>query len=497
MSKLNSFQAKNLMNDYMSISHNLETMLNQVLSLCEEISICDTDKMDPASSKFIIKFRELINKSDTKNLSFGLNKFNYVNFPRVNSRILAYSCINNGYNDKERNAGTLLGHYGDKGVIVSKIHNKGDFLFGFDSGGDQKSFTINTKGVLSEVIGNINSLIGLSTKVSNSVIFRHRKIGDRTISLINPVLKKYPLLYKNIEDSFKGFSKTFYTMYEKMFLNIGDNESYVTGFIKGKSYIDHASSHLGCRSAISVDISKFYNNISITNIIENNLFHKTLISSIEQKTGVPFEAASFSNPEKYDILNKMLSMMNVQFTGLMYFLTHNGILPTGAHYSPNISNILLSNVDKEIIKEINKVDSNLTYTRYADDICVSSARDKNESGEYILTIKLVKDIEVIIRDHGFHLNYDKTKIMGPRDRKKIAGVILDHTSNPPRLSIGSEKKLTLKERYDGKSWSELTASDLGTINWVKCINESQYNFVCSGISGRNTATIVVTDEIPF
>jgi len=297
-------------------------------------------------------------------------------------------------------------------------------------------------------------------------------------------------------------------MYEKFHLNLGSNREHVTGFVKGKSYIDHAKAHLGCRSAVSIDISKFYDNISLLNIIENNLFYKSLVSFFEEDTGLEFKLESFNSPYHYDLMNKLFGLLNVQFVGLMSFLTHNGLLPTGAHYSPNISNLLLSNVDLLMVKEIKNKNSNLKYTRYADDICISSDKDKDEDGKYYLDMDFIKKLEEIINDHGFHLNYDKTKIMGPRDRKKIAGIILDHTSNPPRLSIGSAKKLELKSRYEGKDWSELTASDMGTINWVKTINPRQHLFVCSGIIGerlmpiprgceRDPITGQIVDVIPF
>ena len=486
----------------MTSSEELGSMLLRVSNLCRYISrTVDLSHVDKATHKFLSRYREELEGIDKYN-SYGLVGYSTTNLGLHNRGILSTSMALGGSYPKWDARHWVS--YREDNHQETQLYNKGSKVLSSSPSGIE--FDFDNDVFMGEIIGNINQLMGVAGRLSNSVIFRHRFIDGRRISMINPKLEKR--IREVIESEFKGYAKNFYKMYNSFHLSIGSNKDHVTGFVRGKSYIDHAKAHLGCRSAVSIDISKFYDNISLLNIVNNNLFYNSLLSSFEQETGLPFEASSFKDGYHYDLLSKMFGLMNVQFVGLMTFLTHNGLLPTGAHYSPNISNLLLSNIDLHMVDELKNINSNLKYTRYADDICISSDKDKDENGEYYLNMDFIKRLETIINNHGFHLNYDKTMIMGASDRKKIAGIILDHTANPPRLSIGSVKKLELKNRYDGKDWKELTTSDMGTINWVKTINRNQYEFVCSGITGerlmpvprgceRDPVTGQIVDVVPF
>ena len=486
----------------MTSSEELGSMLLRASNLSRHIlNTIDMNNTDKATHKFLSNYKEEIDDIQEHN-SYSLSKFSSSKLGLSNRGILSTSMSLAGSYSKWDARHWVS--YREDDNRKTQLYKEGSEILSPSPSGIE--FDFNNDVFMGEVIGNINQLMGVIGKMSNSVIFRHRFVDGRRISMINPKLEKS--LRDIIEAEFKGYAKNFYKMYNSFHLNIGSNREHVTGFIKGKSYIDHARAHLGCRSAVSIDISKFYDNISLLNIINNNLFYNSLLSFFKQETGLPFEASSFKEGYHYDLLSKLFGLMNVQFVGLMTFLTHNGLLPTGAHYSPNISNLILSNVDLHMVDEIKNINSNLKYTRYADDICISSDKDKDENGEYYLNMDFIKRLETIINDHGFHLNYDKTMIMGASDRKKIAGIILDHTANPPRLSIGSRKKLELQERFNGKDWKELTTSDIGTINWVKTINVNQYNFVCSGITGerlmpiprgceRDPITSLVVDAVPF
>ena len=70
--------------------------------------------------------------------------------------------------------------------------------------------------------------------------------------------------------------------------------------------------------------------------------------------------------------------------------------------------------------------------------------------------------------------------MGPKEKKVIAGVIIDQSDMAmPKLSIGSARKLELKNQMAGRKMSELSASEKGTLNWVHQVNESQFEFIIS------------------
>jgi len=359
----------------------------------------------------------------------------------------------------------------------TRHYEQGSRIGVLDFESNSKMISIDPHVLLSELNGELNANIALTGQFSNSVIFRHRTRDDRVISVINPHLTAESR--ENIAKNFKHIARIFYKIYE----GLGLANDSVVGFIKRKSYIDHAKAHLGCESAVSIDINKFYNSISLTNIIENNLFYKALCASFYRKTGLVFEIESFRDAHHYDVLFKIFGTMNIQFIAAMNFLTHNGLLPTGAHYSPTVSNLILGGLDLEIMSMLDNDDHEFTYTRYADDICISTRDVRRANGEFAINIDLVKRIEQDIHGYGFYLNYDKTNIMGAKDRKQIAGIVLDHNSGENRLSIGSAKKLALRERFNGREWRTLSSSDLGTINWVKTINLGQHAFVCGGLLG--------------
>lgn len=337
----------------------------------------------------------------------------------------------------------------------------------------------------SNLIRKINAFLEPIGNLSNTVIFRHIKIGDRRISIINQALPD------SVQAKFKqlqaAYARDMYRVYDKFYLSNSEFAKSITGFIRGKSYVEHARDHIDCKSAISVDVSRFYDSINLNGIVRNRLFYNSLISSYELKTGVKFAEESFTNPIHYEVMQELFGLLNVAFITLMSFYTHNGILPTGASYSPIISNILFASLDSSILASLQE---GHRYTRYADDICVSTTSPYAVDGSFTLNIDTIKGIESVANGAGFFLNYDKTSIMGPRDRKKIAGIIIDSSGEEPRLSIGSSKKLKLKQEFEGKDWDSLTSSDKGTIEWVRSINLSQYNFILSGI--ENVPTEVIT-----
>ena len=328
----------------------------------------------------------------------------------------------------------------------------------------------------------ISSMVASHGNFANGIIFRHINMQGRKVSVINPIFKPDSKPHTEIKKFHKSVADGMYDVYDYLFLS--DNDEYkkcVKGFVKGSGYTDHAKAHLGSNAMITVDISKFYQSISLSSIMMNRLFYRAMVTSFESRTGLEFKPETFRRDCDYVALNNLFKSMNVTFMSMMSGLTHNGILPTGAPYSPVISNLLLATLDQEFIEYSKKNDIN--YTRYADDICISHTTGYNDDRSFRLTINNVVDMEKLVKDKGFHLNYDKTKIMGPRDRKKIAGLIIDQSGHLNKLSIGTKYKLELRKKYEGKDWKDLSPSDHGLVEWVRSINYSQYLFIVESIEG--------------
>jgi len=326
--------------------------------------------------------------------------------------------------------------------------------------------------------------------LSNTCIFRHAKVKDRRISVIN---RKFPVeLRETIKDELISFADDMYKVYYNFYIDPGLPDSLannVTGFVRGKSYVEHAREHLGCKSAISVDISKFYDSISLSTIITNDLYLKSLIASFKIRTGMDFAPETFTNPNHFQVLRNLFNIINLSFINIMNYYTHNGLLPTGANYSPVVSNIIFAPMDLSVKKYLS---GNIKYTRYADDICISSMEGYNEDGSFVLNMDYVLELERIVNGSSFYLNYDKTHIMGPRDKKKIAGIILDTSGDTPKLSIGSNKKLEIKKMLEGKRLHNLDPRERGILEWVKSINRDQYQFIRNSMDN----SCILTHKLP-
>ncbi len=104
----------------------------------------------------------------------------------------------------------------------------------------------------------------------------------------------------------------------------------------------------------------------------------------------------------------------------------NSSLPQGSPTSPILSNIITKHLDKRLNGYCEK--KNLIYTRYADDITISSISEE-------LPPDLFCILNYIILDEGFVLNKKKTRLAYKCKHKRIVtGIIIDEKGNlrPPR-----------------------------------------------------------------
>lgn len=106
-------------------------------------------------------------------------------------------------------------------------------------------------------------------------------------------------------------------------------------------------------------------------------------------------------------------------------VTHNGKLPTGAPTSPAISNIICRRMDKRFSRLGQKME--FGYSRYADDITVSSNNKK--------ITRIVPFFKEIIKEEGFAVNEAKTRILRSGRRQKITGVVINKRPNIAREEI--------------------------------------------------------------
>lgn len=175
----------------------------------------------------------------------------------------------------------------------------------------------------------------------------------------------------------------------------------VHGYTEGRSVITNAKRHLKKRYIINIDIENFFDSITTERV--TGLFCKVL--SIDHETA------------------NMIARL----------CTVSGTLPQGAPTSPIISNMIFLKADITLMGLAKR--NNLCYTRYSDDITISSAykfygKDVYDSSMSCLSTNIVN----IFRANGFTINNKKTKLLSRNVRQTVTGIIVN-------------KKLNLRRSY--------------------------------------------------
>lgn len=177
---------------------------------------------------------------------------------------------------------------------------------------------------------------------------------------------------------------------------------YAKGFVRKKSIFDNAKPHEGNQYVLNLDLKDFFTSVQASHVY-------TLFKNIGYNNNIAFILTSFC--------------------------TKGGYLPQGAPTSPALSNLVCLRLDHRISTYCKK--RALTYTRYADDLCIS--------GNKILILQkasyLIKDI---ICDEGFTINVKKEKFLGPKVRREVTGLTVT-----PKITISKKNYCLYRKRiYD-------------------------------------------------
>ncbi|MGM3224284.1 retron St85 family RNA-directed DNA polymerase [Dickeya zeae] len=177
---------------------------------------------------------------------------------------------------------------------------------------------------------------------------------------------------------------------------------YAKGFVRKKSIIDNAKPHEGNQYVLNLDLQDFFTNVPASHVY-------TLFRNIGYNNNIAFILTSFC--------------------------TKSGYLPQGAPTSPALSNLVCLRLDHRVSTYCKK--RVLTYTRYADDLCIS--------GNKILILQRASYlIKMIIADEGFTVNTKKEKFLGPKVRREVTGLTVT-----PRITISKKNYCVYRKRiYD-------------------------------------------------
>lgn len=138
---------------------------------------------------------------------------------------------------------------------------------------------------------------------------------------------------------------------------------------------------------------------------------------------------------------------------------HRGSLPMGSPCSPVIANRIMEPVDSELMSGLGP---HYAYSRYSDDICVSS-KERIDVGHVLRITRHV------LESHGFRLNDKKVRCMGRGDARRVTGVFIMPDGT---LSIGSKRKGELNRKlYQFLVHGDGDASEIrGILDFARSVN---------------------------
>lgn len=181
----------------------------------------------------------------------------------------------------------------------------------------------------------------------------------------------------------------------------------VHGFIPGRSIVTNSLLHVRKRYVLNIDLKDFFPTINFGRV--RGLF-----------MAPPYNR----NPEVATILAQICC--------------YRGSLPQGAPTSPIVSNMICSKLDSQMQK-LAKVHRS-TYSRYADDISISTSRPvfpkglgyfSNETGELIIG----DELKTVITQNGFNINEQKNRLQHYSKRQEVTGLTVNIFPNVKRQYV--------------------------------------------------------------
>ncbi|NOR55232.1 MAG: RNA-directed DNA polymerase [Sulfurovum sp.] len=226
-------------------------------------------------------------------------------------------------------------------------------------------------------------LLGMEISVLNRMIF-----GTKSFYRTFEIPKKSKDSVRIIDAPYPSLLSVQQWILKNILKNIHIDDS-AHAYMKKKSILTNVTPHLNNKVLLKIDLKNFFPNIEKNRIIA--------------------------------VFLKLGYTQNISFA-LASLCTLNNHLPQGAPTSPTLSNIIAYRLDRRLSSLCKK--SDMVYTRYADDMVITSKYISLKTKDLIITI---------IEDCGFIVNKDKTYLSTNQNKRIITGIsIQDGTTKIPR-----------------------------------------------------------------
>ena len=273
---------------------------------------------------------------------------------------------------------------------------------------------------------NLSSLAGLASfwKIPRSQISYHAFYSDKEQAYNTFLIPRRNGRKRRIERPSRTLKYIQRIIHESLTRVYGPHPA-VHGFVAGRSIVTNAKNHLGRRYVLNIDLEDFFPSITRQRI--------------------------------YGRLRAEPYLFNSTVANIIASLSTNayGKLPQGSPASPVIANIIVAEMDADLADLCGSM--NCWYTRYADDITISTSRsdmspriarypNARGTGQAIVGDELA----TLIEKHGFKINDRKSRLQSYWTRQICTGLVVNGSQpSVPRLYIRHLRSLIHHWKMNG------------------------------------------------
>ncbi|WP_144391540.1 reverse transcriptase family protein [Pleionea sediminis] len=229
------------------------------------------------------------------------------------------------------------------------------------------------------------------------------------------------------------------------------------GFVKERSIVSNAAPHIGQSIVINMDLKDFFPTITYKRV-------KGLFQQLGYNEKISILFALLTTEPHCDELSLD--------TETYYVAQGKRLLPQGAPTSPAIANLICRRLDRRISDCAKKL--GFEYTRYADDLTFSIKDNDSDKVR-----KLLWRVKAIIKDEGFNLHPEKTRIMRSHQQQEVTGIVVNEKINLSRKKL-KRLRATLfqieKDGFSGKNWDDskdILRSLTGFVNYYAMVDPAK------------------------
>ena len=234
--------------------------------------------------------------------------------------------------------------------------------------------------------------------------------------------------------------------------------SAAVAYRQGLSIVAHAEPHASANYLLKLDFKDFFPSIT-SEALARNLKHDKNYTAAELW-----------------LITRILCRLDRQSERLR--------LSIGAPSSPFISNYMLFEFDQRLTEFCDQ--KNIKYTRYADDLALSSNVPKVLDEAKKMVEKLLSDFSYL----GLVLNEEKTVNVSQKNRRTLVGLTLSNAGN---VSVGRDAKRLIRAQMHRASQGQLSVVEFlslkGRLAFLLSVDPEFVHSLCSKYGFSNVEAV--------